>query len=70
MGTPAGTTVAAGPFSEYGPNGAAGGVSKNAPLHEDDTTTRPFGSGATRQSQSDARDSEPDLALDDEARAK
>ncbi len=45
-------------------DGAAGGPILSTLLHADDTTTRPFGQ---RGDASDARDSEPDLALDDEA---
>ena len=46
---------------DYGPDGAAGGLSRSTPLQADDTTTRPSGSGPTRQS--DVRDSEPDYLL-------
>ena len=60
MGTAA-TAGAAGPFRDYGPDGAAGGLSRSTPLQADDTTTRPSGSGPTRQTY--ARDSEPDYFL-------
>ena len=46
---------------DYGPDGAAGGLSRSTPRQVDDTTTRPSGSGPTRQS--DDRDSEPDCLL-------
>ena len=35
---------------DYGPDGAAGGLSRSTPPQADDTTTRPSGSGPTRQS--------------------
>jgi hypothetical protein len=57
MGTAATSAGAAGPSRDYGQDGAADGLSRNAPLHAYDTTT---GSGPTRQS--DARDSEPDYS--------
>ena len=47
--------------SYYGPDGAAGGLSRSTPRRADDTTTRPSGAGPTRQS--DDRDSEPDYLL-------
>ncbi len=40
----------------YRPDGSAGWLCRSTPRQTDDTTTRPFGSGPTRQS--DARDSE------------
>ena len=61
MGTAAATAGAAGPFRDYGPDGAAGRLSRSTPRQADDTTTRPSGSGPTRQS--DVWDSEPDYLL-------
>ena len=61
MGTAAAIAGAAGPYRDYGPDGAADGLSRSTPRYADDTTTRPSGSGPTRQS--DARDSEPDYLL-------
>ena len=61
MGTAAAAAGAVGPFRDYGPNEAAGGLSRRTARHADDTTKRPFGSWPNRQS--DARDSEPDYLL-------
>ncbi len=57
MGTAAASTGAAGPFRDYGPDEPADGLSQGTLRHADDMTTRPSGSGPTRQS--DSRDSEP-----------
>ncbi len=67
MGTAAATAVAAALSRDYGPHGAAGGLSRSTPRQADCTTTRPLGSGPTRQS--DARASEPILAFAAEALA-
>ena len=69
MGTAAASAGAALPPQDlprdYGPDGAAGGLSRSTQRRADDTTTRrwhtTFGSGPTRQS--DDRDSEPDYLL-------
>ena len=61
MGTATASAGAAGPFRDYGQDGAAGGSSLSTLRQADDTTTRPSGSGPTRQS--DVRDSEPDHLL-------
>ena len=61
LGTVAASAGAAGPFRDYGPDGEAGGLSRSTPRQADDTTTRPNGSGPTRQS--DVRDSESDYLL-------
>ncbi len=55
MGNTAAPAGAAVPFRDCGPDGAADGLSRSTPLHADNTTTRPSGSGQTRQS--NARDS-------------
>ena len=57
MGTAAASAGATGPFRDYGPDGAASGLSRSTSRQADDTTTRPSGSGPTRQS--DVWDSEP-----------
>ena len=61
--TAAASAGAAGPFREYGPDAAAGGLCRSTPRQADDTTvtTRPSGSGPTRQSND--RDSELDYLL-------
>ena len=46
---------------DYGPDGAAGGLSRSTPWLANETTTLPSGAGQTRQS--DDRDSEPDYLL-------
>ncbi len=67
MGTDAASAGAAGPSRDYGPDGAADGLSWSTQLHADDTTTRSSGSRPTRQS--DAWDPESDrLPMSDEAR--
>ena len=58
MGTAAASAGAAGPFRDYGPDGAAGGLSQSTQRQADDTTTRPSWGWPTRQS--DVPDSEPD----------
>jgi hypothetical protein len=71
MGIAAASAGAAGPSRDHGTDGpgAADGLSLSRMRHADDTTTRPTGSGPTRQSS--ARDSErPDNSpTPDEARA-
>ena len=42
MNTAAATAEAAGPFRDYGPDGAAGGLSRSTLLQADDTITRTF----------------------------
>ena len=61
MGTATASAGAAGPFRDYWQDGAADGLSRSTPRQADYTTTRPSGSGLTRQS--DALDSEPDYLL-------
>ncbi len=69
MGTTAAFARAAGPFRDYGQDGAADALSLSTPRHADDLTTLPAWGGPTRQS--DARDSEPDYApMSDEARVQ
>ena len=45
MGTAAASAGAAGPFRDYGPDGAASELSRSTPRQADDTTTRPSGAG-------------------------
>ena len=61
MGTAAASARVAGPFRDYWPAGAAGGLSPSAPRQADGTTTRPSWIGPTRQS--NVRDSESDYLL-------
>ncbi len=69
MGTAAANAWAAGPFRDHWQDGAASGLSWSTLLHADSTTTRPSCSGSTRHWQSDALDSDPDLAMAEDALA-
>ena len=63
MGTAVASAGAAGPFRDYGPDGAAGGLSRRIPRRADDTTTllREWADASVRRP--GVRDSEPDYLL-------